>query len=127
MDLSILQLYSHCRYQNQQQKYAKDPLQKTKIQVQCWLVTCWKYQFTKANSKEEEYVLYKRYQQAVHGDKDDEITEESYTHFLVDSPLITATLPGLTLPGNVSKYGSYRINLDLIYNSNCRYAIQARQ
>lgn len=36
---------------------------------------------------EEKFQLYKRYQMAVHGDKESKVTKTGFTRFLCDSPL----------------------------------------
>eukprot|EP01039_Chlorochromonas_danica_P007205 gene7205-7971_t len=41
-----------------------------------------------ASFSEEKFDLYRRYQVAVHKDKEDEVTREGFTRFLIDSPLL---------------------------------------
>jgi arginine-tRNA-protein transferase len=40
-----------------------------------------------ASFSRDAYLLYKKYQMAVHNDKEDELTEKKYVNFLVESPL----------------------------------------
>ena len=62
----------------------------------------------------ETYLLYKKYQMAVHGDKEEEVSERSFRRFLCDTPLISLDGP----MGWDHKYGSfhfqYRIDGKLI-------------
>ena len=51
----------------------------------------------------ESYMLYKKYQMAVHGDKEEEISERSFRRFLCDTPLISLDGPR----GWENKYGSF--------------------
>jgi arginine-tRNA-protein transferase len=40
-----------------------------------------------ASFSEEKFLLYKKYQMAIHGDKESKVTEKGFTRFLCDSPL----------------------------------------
>ena len=51
----------------------------------------------------ESYMLYKKYQVAIHGDKEEELSERSFRRFLCDTPLISLDGP----VGWESKYGSF--------------------
>ena len=51
----------------------------------------------------ESFLLYKKYQMAVHGDKEEEISERSFRRFLCDTPLISLDGP----IGWDSEYGSF--------------------
>lgn len=56
-----------------------------------------------AEFDEESFLLYKKYQMAVHGDPESKITTESYTNFLVESPLIPAPVGGMRKPNTVAQ------------------------
>lgn len=64
---------------------------------------------------EEEYVLYKRYQMAVHGDSESDCGRSQYRNFLVDTPL-RAVEPGdgVPEPGFGSFHMQYRIDDRLV-------------
>ena len=51
----------------------------------------------------ESYALYKKYQMAVHGDKEEDLSERSFRRFLCDTPLISLDGPR----GWDSKYGTF--------------------
>lgn len=51
----------------------------------------------------ESYALYKKYQMAVHGDKEEDLSERSFRRFLCDTPLISLDGPH----GWESKYGTF--------------------
>ncbi|CAM9476179.1 unnamed protein product, partial [Heterosigma akashiwo] len=54
---------------------------------------------------EEVFALYKKYQMRVHGDKEEDVTEKSFTRFLVNSPLAFPSPAGLVrVP-----FGSYHM------------------
>lgn len=60
----------------------------------------------------EEYELYKKYQMSIHHDSEDDISEKSYTHFLVETPLLPYPIPGEVRYG-VKEYGSYHMQYRL--------------
>lgn len=66
------------------------------------------YSIKKSSFDEEEYNLYKKYQVDVHKDKPSEISVESYTDFLVESPVMYVPI-GAELPLGVNEYGSYHL------------------
>ena len=53
----------------------------------------------------ESFALFKKYQIAVHGDKEEDVNESSYRRFLCDTPLITVDGP----KGWKEKYGSFHV------------------
>ena len=53
----------------------------------------------------ESFALFKKYQIAVHGDKEEDVIESSYRRFLCDTPLITVDGP----MGWKEKYGSFHV------------------
>ena len=58
----------------------------------------------------EEFELYKKYQMAVHHDKEASISQEGFCDFLVDTPLVHEPFSGGTvLPGGVKGFGSYHV------------------
>lgn len=50
-----------------------------------------------ASFSQEKFDLYRRYQVAVHKDKEDDVTPEGFTRFLVDSPLVHSVQGGRAL------------------------------
>lgn len=59
----------------------------------------------RASFSEEKFLLYKKYQVAVHQDKPEEVTPQGFTRFLIDSPLID-NRQDLTSSSGYS-YGTY--------------------
>lgn len=58
----------------------------------------------------EEFALYKRYQMAVHHDAEEKLTQEQYTRFLVETPLVHTPFPGgAVLADGVDGFGSYHV------------------
>lgn len=57
--------------------------------------------------RDEAFALYKRYQMAVHGDKEAELTPQRYERFLCASPLVTETVRGVPMG---SFHVEYRID-----------------
>jgi len=55
---------------------------------------CMRVECVPARFDEDAFALYRRYQVAVHGDKEDEVTPDQYRGFLVDSPLLPAATAG---------------------------------
>ena len=53
----------------------------------------------------ESYALYKKYQIAVHGDKEEDLSERSYRRFLCDTPLVALDGPR----GWGNQYGSFHL------------------
>ena len=53
----------------------------------------------------ESFLLYKKYQMAIHGDKEEELSERSFRRFLCDTPLISLDGP----VGWKHKYGSFHL------------------
>jgi len=47
--------------------------------------------------RDEAFALYKRYQMAVHGDKEAELTSKRYERFLCASPLVAETVRGVPM------------------------------
>lgn len=68
-----------------------------------------------ASFSEEKYQLYKKYQTLVHHDKEDELTPEGFTRFLVESPLVDPEGPEESKPHVYGTYHQlYRLNGKLI-------------
>ena len=77
--------------------------QKLAHQLELKVVDCYPLTQDLMSSFIESFLLYKKYQMAVHGDKEEEISERSFRRFLCDTPLISLEGP----IGWDSKYGSF--------------------
>lgn len=70
------------------------------------------YVINKSKFIQEEYELYKKYQINIHKDKPEEITQKSYTRFLIHSPIECIPI-GAELPLGIKEYGSYHLQYKL--------------
>ena len=72
-------------------------------QLELKVVDCYPLTQELMSSFIESYYLYKKYQMAVHGDKEEDLSERSYRRFLCDTPLVSLDGP----LGWDYKYGSF--------------------
>jgi arginyl-tRNA---protein transferase len=64
---------------------------------------------TRPSFSQEKLNLYRKYQINIHGDKPEDITEESYSRFLVESPLVDDVTPSesSSIDNAQAKYGTF--------------------
>ena len=76
------------------------------------MVQCYPHSQEFTSTFIESYMLYKKYQVLVHGDKEEELSERSFRRFLCDTPLISLDGPR----GWENKYGTF----------HCHYYVDGR-
>lgn len=68
----------------------------------------------KSSFSQQSYELYCKYQTTIHGDKLEDLKEESFTRFLVDSPITFTSISGADVAGFGSFHQKYFIDQKLI-------------
>lgn len=82
-------------------KLPSDPIMAHRLETK--MVQCYPPSQEFTSTFIESYALYKKYQMAVHGDKEEDLSERSFRRFLCDTPLISLDGP----VGWQNKYGSF--------------------